>query len=285
MINNKSLLRLCDKMDKKKKYFGLGIIGGFGIIAILIAILTFIPLIAMVSGPTTVAVIPVYGEIGYGTSTENITVANPDIFSQMMDDATNDPSIGAIVLDINSPGGSPVAGEEMLEKVNSSTKPVIARISDSGSSAAYMVASGADEIVASPSSWVGSIGVILTLSDLSEYYKKQGVDIYSITGGKYKDIGADYRNLTPEERNMLQTMIDEEYEYFMKLIAKNRNLSFDYVNTIAEGRPYTGQQGLNVSLVDYLGGKDYAIELAANKSNLSDYQVYDYGTNSGLFGF
>jgi len=271
-------------MDEKKKYFGLGILGGFGIIMVVIAIMIFIPLIAMITGPTTVAVIPIYGEIGYGASNENVTVAHPDIFSQMMDDAINDPSIGAIVLDINSPGGSPVAAEEMLKKVNSSKKPVIARISDVGSSAAYMVASGADEIVASPSSWVGSIGVILTLADLSEYYQKQGIDVYSITGGKYKDMGADYRDLTPEERKMLQTMVDEEYDYFITIIAKNRNLSFDYVKSIAEGKPYTGQQGLNISLVDYLGGKDYAIELAANKSHMTRYQTHNYGSG-GLFGF
>jgi protease IV len=271
-------------MEKKTKYFLLGVLGGFGIIAIIIAILTFIPLVSLVTGPSTVAVIPVYGEIGYGASNDTVTIANPDVFSQMMDEANNDPSIGAIVLDINSPGGSPVAGEEMLQKVNSSNKPVIARISDIGSSAAYMVASGADEIVASPSSWVGSIGVILTLSDLSEYYKKQGVDIYSITGGKYKDIGADYRNLTSEERKILQNMVDEEYDYFIKLIAENRNLTVDYVKKIAEGKPYTGKQGLNVSLVDHLGGKDYAIQLAANKSHMTYYQAYDYGTSFGFLG-
>jgi len=270
-------------MEKKTKYFTLGILGGFGIVAVIIAILMFIPLFSMIAGPSTVAVIPVFGEIGYGASSENTTIANPDVFSQMMDEANNDPSIGAIVLDINSPGGSPVAGEEMLEKVNTSQKPVIARISDTGASAAYMVASGADEIVASPSSWVGSIGVILTLSDLSEYYNKQGIDIYSITGGKYKDMGADYRNLTTDEKNMLQAMIDEEYEYFIKVIADNRNLTVDYVKNIAEGRPYTGQQGLNISLVDYLGGKDYAIELAANKSNMKYYNVIDYGSGFGLF--
>ncbi len=271
-------------MEKKTKYFTLGILGGFGIVAIVIAILMFIPLVSMVTGPNTVAVIPVVGEIGYGASSENVTVANPDVFSKMMDEANNDPSVGAIVLDINSPGGSPVAGEEMLEKVNSSKKPVIARISDTGASAAYMVASGADEIVASPSSWVGSIGVILTLSDLSEYYNKQGIDIYSITGGKYKDMGADYRNLTSEEKNMLQTMIDEQYDYFIKVVAQNRHLSVDYVKKIAEGRPYTGQQGLNISLVDRLGGKDYAIDLAANKSNMSYYNVIDYGTGFGFLG-
>jgi len=147
-----------------------------------------------------------------------------------------------------------------------------------------MVASGADEIVASPSSLVGSIGAIMTLADLSEYYKKEGADIFSITGGKYKDMGADYRSLTPEERNMLQKMVDEEYDNFIKIIANNRNLTYDYVKTIAEGRPYTGQQGLNVSLVDHLGGKDFAIELAANKSHMNIYHPYDYGSR-GLFGF
>lgn len=272
-------------MKKKTKYFGLGILGGFGIIAVVLAILSVVPIVSLITGPSTVVVVPVIGEIGYGASDDTVSMVNPELFNQMMDQASNDPNVGAIILDINSPGGSAVAGEEMLKKVNSSTKPVVARISDTGSSAAYMVASGADEIVASPSSWVGSIGVILTLNDLSEYYKKQGIDVYSITGGKYKDIGADYRNLTSEEQNMLQEMIDEEYDYFIKLIAENRNLTVDHVKKVAEGRPYIGKQGLNASLIDYLGGKEYAIDLAANKSNMDYYSVVDYGTGSGLFGF
>ena len=232
----------------------------------------------MIAGPTTIAVVPIYGEIGYGASNENRTITHPDAFASMMDDAINDPNVGAIVLDINSPGGSPVAAREMLEKVNSSHKPVIARISDVGSSAAYMVASGADEIVASPSSLVGSIGVIMTLADLSEYYKNEGMDIFSITGGKYKDMGADYRSLTPEEKDMLQKIVDEEYENFIKIVVNNRNLSVDYVKSIAEGKPYTGQQGLNVKLVDHLGGKEFAIELAGNKSHMLSYNTYEYGS-------
>ncbi|RBQ24488.1 hypothetical protein ALNOE001_01430 [Candidatus Methanobinarius endosymbioticus] len=272
-------------MKKKTKYFALGILGGFGIIAIILAILSFFPMISLITGPNTVAVVPVTGEIGYSASSENASVANPEVFNQIMDEAMNDPSVGAIVLDINSPGGSPVAGDEMLKKVNTSAKPVVARISDTGSSTAYMVASGADDIVASPSSWVGSIGVILTLSDLSEYYDKEGTNIYSITGGKYKDIGSDYRNLTGEERNMLQEMVDEEYDYFIKLIAQNRNLTVDHVKKVAEGRPFTGKQGLNASLVDHLGGKEYAIDLAANKSHMNFYSVVDYGTSLGFLGF
>lgn len=271
-------------MDKKAKYFGLGIIGGIMIIAIIVAILSFIPFISMITGPNTVAVIPVYGEIGYGASTENTTVTNPDVFNSLMDEAMRNPSIGAIVLDINSPGGSPVAGEEMLTKINSSTKPVIAWISDSGTSAAYLVASGANEVVASPSSWIGSIGVILTLSDLSKHYEKQGIDIFSITGGEYKDIGADYRSMTSEEKEMLQKIVDEEYDYFISLIAKNRNLTTEYVEGIADGKIYNGKQGLAIKLVDKLGGKEYAISLAANMSHLGDnYKVITLSPDSGSF--
>ncbi|WP_067257789.1 signal peptide peptidase SppA [Methanobrevibacter cuticularis] len=272
-------------MDKKTKYFGLGILGGIGIIAIFIAILIFIPIVSMIAGPSAVAVIPVAGEIGYGASSENMTVANPDIINALIDRANTDPSIGAIVLDINSPGGSPVASEEVLSKINSSQKPVIAWISDTGTSGAYLIAAGADEIVASPSSWTGSIGVILTLADLSEYYKKQGIDIYSLTGGKYKAIGADYKNLTSEERQMLQTMIDEEYAHFIGLVAKNRNLTIDYVESIAEGKIYTGQQALDFKLIDKLGGKEYAIELAANKSGIGPgYQVITMSPDYGPLG-
>jgi protease-4 len=270
-------------MEKRTKYFGLGILGGFAIIAIIIVILSLIPIVSLITGPTAVAVIPVYGEIGYGASTANMTITHPDAFNALMDQANNDPAIGAIVLDINCGGGSPVASEEMLNKVNNSTKPVVAWLSDTGTSGAYMVATGADEIVASPSSWVGSIGVILTLSDLSDYYDKKGIDIYSITGGKYKDMGSDYRNLTSEERSMLQEMIDEQYDYFIDLVAKNRNLTKDHVKGIADGKLFTGKQAQNNSLVDKVGGKEEAIKIAANKSGLGEtFQIITLSPEAGL---
>lgn len=270
-------------MDKKAKYFGLGILGGFIIVAIVIITFIFIPVVSMITGPNTVAVIPVYGEIAYGSSNETVTVSHPDEIKSLLNQANLDPSIGAIVLDINSPGGSPVASEEILNAVNTSQKPIISWISDTGTSGAYLVASGSDEIVASPSSWVGSIGIILTLTDLTEYYENEGIDIYSLTGGKYKDIGADYKTMTSEEKEMLQDIIDEEYQYFISLIADQRNLSIDYVETIADGRIFTGNQSLNLKLVDKLGGKDYAIDLAANMSSLgSGYQVITLTPSSGF---
>lgn len=216
----------------------------------------------------TIAVIPIYGEISYGSSDNSYT--NPDDIKNLIDEANADSYISAIVLDVNSPGGTPVASEEIMQAIKNSKKPVISWISDSGTSGAYLASSASDKIVASPSSWVGSIGVILQLSDLSEMYKKMGINKYSLKAGQYKDMGADYRNLTADEKKMLQTMVDEEYNYFISLVANNRNLSTDYIKSIAEGKIYTGRQALNLKLVDSLGGKDQAIQDAADLAGIGD---------------
>lgn len=266
-------------MGKNKQ---LLIVGGVG--SLILIFIFFIGIVAVFSGlignpfSNTIAVIPVYGEIAYSQSSDEYgTISNPDEIKYLIQTANDDPSVAAIMLDINSPGGSPVASEEIMEAVKNSDKPVVSWISDSGASGAYLVASGSDKIVASPSAWLGSIGVIVTITDLSDYYASQGIDIYSITGGKYKDMGADYRNLTPEERKMLQTMVDEEYDYFISLVAENRNLNKSYVSSIAEGKIYTGRQALNNKLVDYVGGKDYALDVTAELAGIpGSYEVVTY---------
>ncbi|WJI08846.1 signal peptide peptidase SppA [Methanobacterium sp. CWC-01] len=219
----------------------------------------------------TVAVIPLEGEIAYGES--NILegqVANPESIENSLRQAEEDPTVSAILLEINSPGGSPVASEEVMSSVKNCTKPVVVWISDQGASGAYLVASAADKIVASPSSIVGSIGVILSLTDLSELYQKMGVNKYSIKAGEYKDMGADYRNLTSSEQKMLQEMVDQDYDYFIRLVALNRNLNESYVRSIAEGKIYTGSQAKNLKLVDETGGKKQALDLAARLGGISD---------------
>lgn len=247
-------------MDKNVKLVLAGV-GGFLFIAVfLIAIVVFMSF----SLGGTVAVIPIHGEIGYESS--NVmggNSVNPDVIKGQIRLAEEDSSVNAILLDINSPGGTPVASEEIMNAVKNCKKPVVAWISDTGASGAYLVASSADEIVASNSSWVGSIGVILDLTNLSDLYQKIGVTKYVIKGGKYKDIGADYRNLTPDERNMLQTMVDENYDNFIGIVAENRNLSKEYVKSIAEGKIYTGKQAKDLKLINETGGKEQALDIAA----------------------
>jgi len=247
-------------MKKNTKFLLLGI-GGLSVLTIFgLAILVVISS----SFGGTVAVIPIQGEIGYSSS--NVlggSVVNPDTIKEQIKSAEADSSVSAILLDINSPGGTPVASEEIMNAVKECKKPVVSWISDSGASGAYLAATGTDKIIASNSSWVGSIGVILDLTNLSDLYEKLGVNRSAITGGKYKDMGADYRNLTSEEQNILQTMVNENYDSFISMVAENRNLSKEYVASIAEGQIYTGKQAKDLKLIDEIGGKDQALDIAA----------------------
>lgn len=258
---------------KQNNKFILGLIAGGTLLIILLTlgIILFLGSSGNISLGDTVAVIPLEGEIAYGES--NILegqITNPEAIENSLRQAEEDPTVSAIVLEINSPGGSPVASEEIMSEVKNCTKPVVVWISDEGASGAYLVASSADKIVASPSSIVGSIGVILSLTDLSELYQKIGVNKYSIKAGEYKDMGADYRNLTAEEQKMLQEMVNQDYDYFIRLVALNRNLNESYVRSIAEGKIYTGSQAKDLKLVDETGGKKQALDLAARLGGISD---------------
>ncbi len=264
-------------MDRNSKIIIGVLVGLVSVFMILILASALLGSATMGSGNIalgdTVAVIPIYGEIAYGTGDSSL-YTNPDEIKNLIQEANDDMSVSAIVLDVNSPGGTPVASEELMQAIKNSKKPVVAWISDTGTSGAYLASSASDKIVASPSSWVGSIGVILQLTDLSEMYRQMGVNKYALKAGQYKDMGADYRNITPDEQKMLQSMVDEEYDYFISIISQNRNLTKDYVKSIAEGKIYTGRQALKLKLVDSLGGKDQAIQEAADMAGIGDsYQV------------
>lgn len=247
-------------MKKNTKFLILGI-GGLLVLAICAGVmLVFISS----SFGGTVAVIPIQGQIGYGSP--NVlggSTVNPDEIKEQIRNAEDDSSVSSILLEINSPGGTPVASEEIMNAVKGCKKPVVSWISDSGASGAYLAATGSDKIVASNSSMVGSIGVIMDLTNLSDLYEKLGINRSSIKAGEYKDMGADYRSLTPEEESILQNMVNENYDNFINIVAENRNLTHEYVASIAEGRIYTGKQAKDLKLIDAIGGKDQALDLAA----------------------
>lgn len=246
-----------------------------GVIGILILLGFSLLLSFFVSDMETanVAIIPIYGSIDFSGSYSS---THPTIVKNLIEKANNDKNIGAIVLDINSPGGTAVAADEMSYAVKNSKKPVVAWISDVGASAAYLVASNADKIVASRNSLVGNIGTLMEFEDNSEQYKKKGTKKYVIKSGKYKDIMSDYRNMTNNESKMIQTIVDEDYDAFIMDVAENRNLTKDYVKTIAEGKIYNGNQALNVKLIDSVGLKEDALQLAANLTGNSDYSEINY---------
>ncbi|MGB7968378.1 MAG: signal peptide peptidase SppA [Methanobacterium sp.] len=274
-------------MKKDSKIVISIIVGGLIIISLLL--LTLFTVIGGIStlnsapNGDTVAVIPLQGEIGYGSTNSSDSVVTPDMIQNSISQAESDSSVSSIVIDVNSPGGSPVASEEIMNTIKSSKKPVVVWISDVGASGAYLASSSADKIIASPSSMVGSIGVIMQITDLSKYYQENGINISSIKAGQYKDMGADYQPLTTTERNMLQGMVNQDYDHFIDIVSTNRNLSKNYTESIAQGKIYTGTQAKKLKLVDETGGKTVALDEAAKLGGIKgSYNVITISPTSNI---
>ena len=257
-------------MDKNTKIV-IGVITIFLLLILALFLSTFI----LNNNTANVVVIPVHGSIDFSYSSSS---THPQNIKNLIQQANNDENIDAIVLDINSPGGTSVAADEVSNAVKNSKKPIIAWISDVGASAAYLIASSADKIVASRTSLVGNIGTIIELEDNSKQYEKKGTKKYVIKGGEYKDIMSDYRNMTKNESAMIQSIVDEDYDLFIDDVAKNRNLSKDYVKTVADGKIYSGNQALKVKLVDSVGLKEDALQLAADLSHKENYSELTYSS-------
>jgi protease-4 len=217
-----------------------------------------------------VAVIPLQGTIysSQGTGLFAEQVATPENFKEMLDEAARDGSIKAVVIDINSPGGSVVASDEIAMAVKEFDKPTVAWVGEMGASGAYYVASSCDFIVADQASVVGSIGVISIFPEYSRLLEKIGVNFTVIKGGEYKDFTTGFRPLTDEETEMMEDMVSEIYDQFLTVVADNRNMSKSDVKSVAEGKIYSGRKAKSLGLVDEIGSRDTAIDIAAQMGGI-----------------
>jgi protease-4 len=217
-----------------------------------------------------VAVIPLYGTISLSQSTgifaEQMTT--PENFKEMLEKSGRDGSIKAVIIDINSPGGSVVASDEIALAIEEFDKPTVAWVGEMGASGAYYVASSCDYIVADQASVVGSIGVISIFPEYSRLLEKIGINMTVIKGGEFKDFSTGFRPLTDEEKAMMEDMVEDIYDQFLSVVADNRNLSKDYVESVAGGRIYTGKKARELGLVDEVGGKQTAIDIAAHMGGI-----------------
>ncbi|MBL8196239.1 MAG: signal peptide peptidase SppA [Blastocatellia bacterium] len=176
-----------------------------------------------------------------------------------------DYEVKALIVRINSPGGTVGASQEIyqaLKKVREKGIPVIASFGDVAASGGVYVAMAANKIISNPGTITGSIGVIIKSNNLTELYNKIGVSAEVIKSGEYKDILASYRSLTPEERELLQETIDDTYLQFVEAVAEGRGLSIEQVKQFADGRIFSGRQAKNFKLVDELGDLQTAINVA-----------------------
>ncbi len=190
------------------------------------------------------------------------TTGAEEVINQIRE-ADADPAVAAIMLRIDSPGGTGSAAEEIYRELRRTQKPTVASIGDIGASAAYWIASATDEIVASPVSDVGSIGVIIEIPNYEGLFEKLGVSYEVITQGKFKDLGSPARKITPEERSILKEQAKVMYDLFISDVAKGRSLSQSKVRGFANGLGFPGMQAKKMGLVDQLGNYQDAVDLAA----------------------
>ncbi|MGQ9688149.1 MAG: signal peptide peptidase SppA [Desulfobaccales bacterium] len=175
-----------------------------------------------------------------------------------------DRRIRAVVLRINSPGGVVGPAQEIMREVEKTrkVKKVVASFGSIATSGGYYVACAADLIMANPGSATGSIGVVMQLTNAEQLVKKLGLDFFSLKAGALKDMGSPFRPLTPEERAVLQGLLNNIHEQFIADVARNRRLPLEKVRALADGRIFTGQQAKTLGLVDELGNFDDAVERA-----------------------
>lgn len=175
-----------------------------------------------------------------------------------------DRSVRAIVLRINSPGGAVGPSQEIMKEVarTKKVKKVVASFGSVATSGGYYAACAADVIMANPGTATGSIGVILKLANLEQLAQKVGVDVYSLKSGALKDVGSPFQPLSPEGRKVLQGLLDDIHEQFIRDVAESRELPLEKVRKLADGRIFTGQEAKNLGLVDAMGNFNDAVERA-----------------------
>lgn len=221
-----------------------------------------------------IAVIYANGEIVGGEGNENII--GSERISRAIRQARLDDQVKAVVLRVNSPGGSALASDVMWREIvlTKKVKPVIVSMGDVAASGGYYIACAADVIVAEPTTITGSIGVFGILFNAQKFFNnKLGITFDQVKTGKYADLGDYTRALTESERYIIQNEVNRIYEDFTQKVALGRNMPIEKVKNIAEGRVWSGIDAKRIGLIDEFGNTDTAIAIAAKKAKLSSYRV------------
>jgi protease IV len=233
-------------------------------------------------GSYKIAVVPVEGEITSADDSLGGTqpTVTPEGLADALRQAEEDTSVAAVVLEVNSPGGGVTASDEMHQSIldfkKNSGKPVVVSMGDTAASGGYYISTAADRIVANETTLTGSLGVIFQLNNFAEAADKYGIKQVVIKSGKYKDIGNAFREMKPEEREIIQSSVDDSYSEFVDVISEGRHIPKDRVREIADGRVYSGIQAKDLGLVDSFGGLDEASALAGKLAHTSDTIVVRY---------
>lgn len=224
-----------------------------------------------------IAVIYASGEIIDGKGSE--TSVASETMAEAIREVRRDSSIKAVVLRVNSPGGSALASDIILRELNltKAEKPLIVSMGDVAASGGYYIACQADSILANENTITGSIGVFGLFFNIGKFLdQKIGIDIDRVKTNEHADLGSMTRNLNEIEKAVIQQSVDEIYGSFLNYVSEGRGLSVAQVDSIGQGRVWSGENALQIGLIDSYGGLNKAIEIAAEKSGLSYYRTVDY---------
>ena len=233
-------------------------------------------------GPDKIVVIRIVGPIsreGVGFSVFASGAASRAIV-QMLDRAQRDDAVRAVILELDTPGGSVVASDEVHAKVmtlRGAGKHVVALMTQTAASGGYYIAAATERIIADPTTVTGSIGVIVALPNLEELSRKLGIRTVIFKSGAFKDLGNPNRPMTPQEAAIFQQLVDEAYARFVDVVARGRKMDRAKVLHLADGRIYTGRQALQAGLVDAMGHSPEAVEAAMKLAGLTQARVIEYG--------
>ncbi len=226
-------------------------------------------------GDAAVGVINISGTIVTGAGSGGLfsTVAGSDDIMAQLRHAAENQSIKAVVLRLDTPGGTAAAAQEIsleVDRLRASGKKVVVSMGDVAASGGYWIASRCDRIVANPGTITGSIGVIMETTDMQGLYEKIGLDPTVFKSGPHKDMGSPARDITTDEQVIFQSMVDDIYRQFVNTVSQGRGMDREQVIELADGRVFTGSQALENGLVDELGNFYDAVGVASRMAGLGD---------------
>jgi protease-4 len=225
-----------------------------------------------------IALVIAEGDIIYGKST--LGSVSSDEYLSILRKLKNDQSIKAIVLRVNSPGGSSLASEIIwreIEMIKKEGKKVIVSMGNVAASGGYYIACNADKIFVQPNTITGSIGVFSVVPDFSSFMKnKLGITFDRVSTSAYADVPSLTRAMSEEEKKIIQSEVDKIYFSFTSRVAEGRKRNIDYIDSIAQGRVWTGKRAIELGLADELGGLEDALTSAAKLAGIKDFRVKTY---------
>jgi protease IV len=210
-----------------------------------------------------VAIVRVEGAITSGDEAQFGPGAVSGVVINDLSQAAADPTVKAVVLRVDSPGGTVTGSAQIREAILEFEKPVVVSMAATAASGGYYVSAPAQYIFARPDTITGSIGVIYTIFDAQELLDNIGVDVISLASGRNKTIGSPWEDMTEEQQQILESLMNESFDEFVRIIVEGRGLSEAEVRALADGRIYSGRQALALNLVDELGDVQDAINKAA----------------------